>query len=168
MYLLRLESELRGVVGSGVVTRGSHEGVHWNDDRRADGDTAIYVGVEWRDLVDAHAQPHEVLSLETIRASIDPFPAGFYASGVRVPDESSQTLGELWASRRQFRLLLVAGDSHPRNRSDGYWASNGPGVVIGRPATIDMYIFAIVAQPASTCLRSASVMRSNSSPSGAP
>ncbi len=102
LFLIRQGQEPRGIVGSGWAASGVFDDWHWDEVKRAIGQRAWYVEVDFDVLLDADHEPilrrtqldHGVLA----RMHWDS-----QSSGVLIPEEVAQRLEVVWA--QTLRLL---------------------------------------------------------------
>lgn len=94
-YLMRLGIEPKGIIGSGYVTHSPYEQEHWDEERAAAGDAALFVDVRFDHLSE---EPLIVLAEleEPPFAGVIWTPQG---SGIRIPAPVSDALEQMWAQR---------------------------------------------------------------------
>jgi MoxR-like ATPase len=95
-FLVRLGSEPRGLIGSGVVTAGPRETPHWDRGKAAAGDTMLRVDVRFDTLA-------RVPLIRMVELTVPPFDRLRWdpqASGVRIPDEVAGALEAFWKERK--------------------------------------------------------------------
>jgi 5-methylcytosine-specific restriction protein A len=94
VFMLRQGREPRGVYGTGVVTRGSYRGAHWDGKR---GHKAIYVRFKLDKLVDP--EKYGCVSLgELQRRCPSSVKWTTQSSGIHVPDDSAPVIDRLLAA----------------------------------------------------------------------
>ena len=132
-FLIRLGSEPRGIVGSGVTIDAPRQAPHWQEERAAEGKTTHFVDVRF-----------DVLSRTPIvrRSALDepPFDEVTWdtqMSGMRIPDEVAPALERLWQERLAARARGEAPDVLPaaiverwrkhleEARADAAWVARG-------------------------------------------
>jgi 5-methylcytosine-specific restriction protein A len=93
LFLLKLGTDPRGIMGSGVAESRPTEEPHWDEAKRASGATALRVRVRFDRLV----APDSVLEVEFLRANgLGAFHWSPQASGISMQDDLALRLGELW------------------------------------------------------------------------
>lgn len=96
-FLIRLGVQPKGVVGSGIVMRGSYDGPHWEDERAEQGETCRFVDIKFDRLLDPLQDT--ILSRDLLR--LPPFNKVHWdtqASGIRISDDVVAELELLWSS----------------------------------------------------------------------
>jgi MoxR-like ATPase len=96
-FLIRVGSEPRGIVGSGVTLDEVREAPHWDADRRARGERARFVDLR----LDALSRTPIIRRDELADPPFDRFKWDTQMSGVRIPDEMAQALEREWTRRVQ-------------------------------------------------------------------
>jgi putative restriction endonuclease len=92
VFLVRTITD-RGIVRSGVVTGDIVHEEHWDPDLAADGKTVNYAPVRWTRQLPVGAQ----LPVHTLLAEMPEVRwNNLYASGIRVPDEATERLNDMW------------------------------------------------------------------------
>jgi 5-methylcytosine-specific restriction protein A len=92
VFLLRQKRD-RGILSSGLVTRGSYKDEHWEPERAAKGDKVLRVDYLSEALLPVASRlPIE----ELIEAKIDVPWHRILASGISVPEENEDRLASLW------------------------------------------------------------------------
>ncbi|MBK8246844.1 MAG: HNH endonuclease [Gemmatimonadetes bacterium] len=95
LFLMQLGVEERGVIGSARAVSAPYEDDHWDADRAAAGDTALFVDAEFGDL---RGEP--VIGLAEL--SQRPFTGMNWtpqASGIEIPELQAKALAALWHDR---------------------------------------------------------------------
>ena len=95
-FLVKLGDEPRGIVASGWVTSDVYEDGHWDKDKEAKGETALYVDVDWDTLLDPEVEIFPRVWLDSGAYSKMHWEP--QASGVRIPDDVAGQLEKDWAS----------------------------------------------------------------------
>ncbi|WP_284352198.1 HNH endonuclease [Roseisolibacter agri] len=111
IFLLRQGRVPRGVVASGWVTRGSHEDLHWQTERRARGESAWYVGVGFDALLlDPAVEP----PLDVASATEGPLTGVPWAtprSGIAIRPTTAAALEIAWTAHvEQLRPVSLMDD----------------------------------------------------------
>lgn len=108
LFLMRLGMEPRGVVASGWAISAPQPGPHWDDERAAKGDTALYVDAEFERVLDPDvAAPLAIKELEKL---LPDFPWSPQASGIEIPADVAVALEAAWGSRAGEAALGVTDD----------------------------------------------------------
>lgn len=97
VFLIRLGREPRGIIGSGTITDGSFEDVHWHPERAHQGRTTRYIRFQFDALLDPEKEP--ILWRERLRSEA-PFSQMHWdtrCSGVRIPDDVAVALEHAWS-----------------------------------------------------------------------
>lgn len=130
LFLLRQGKVAPGIVGSGYATRRVFAGPHFDRERRAHGDVALFTSVRFDTLLPAD----DVLPLRTLKddGALSAFHWTPAASGFQLPDVVAQRLESIWAqhlrkTRRgpppqheSFRAAIeVALDARPLGTPEG-------------------------------------------------
>ncbi len=95
VFLIRLGEQPKGIFASGIVTIGSHEGLHWDDKKAAFGETCMFVKVCLDTLLDPESEtilPRELLD----EARFSGMHWDTQMSGVRVPEPVATELEKVW------------------------------------------------------------------------
>jgi hypothetical protein len=97
LFLMRLGMEPRGIVASGWAISVPQPGPHWDDERAAKGDTALYVDAEFERVLDPDvAAP---LAIKDLERNFPDFPWSPQASGFEIPGDVAVGLESAWGSR---------------------------------------------------------------------
>ncbi|WP_018994996.1 MULTISPECIES: HNH endonuclease [unclassified Thioalkalivibrio] len=96
-FLIRLGEPPKGLIGSGIVLSSPRERHHWDAERRAKGDTANVVEIEFDVLSEQPVVDEAELRSKPLDAQ-DWFPQ---ASGVTIASDVAEVLEARWAERAQ-------------------------------------------------------------------
>ena len=94
-FLIRLGVEPKGIIGSGVTLSAPDFGLHWDEEKAASGDEALYCDIRFDYLSDDVLITWEELQ----QPPFSSFHWGVQASGISIPTAVSGALEELWRSR---------------------------------------------------------------------
>lgn len=93
-FLIRLGTEPKGIMGSGLTLSAPYRGPHW-DRNKAAGATALYADIRFDFLSMDVLVPWEELQHPPFSA----FHWGVQSSGVRIPDSLAEALEAIWEKR---------------------------------------------------------------------
>lgn len=97
VFIIRLGVEPKGIFASGTIIEGSYENIHWEDEKAALGEKALFIQIRLDVLLDPESDP--ILPREAL--SFPPFSDMHWdtqMSGVRIPDEIAEELDKAWNS----------------------------------------------------------------------
>jgi 5-methylcytosine-specific restriction protein A len=95
IYMIRQGEEPRGIMASGWVNRGSFLLPHWDEQRKAQGETALYV--EFAPDVFLNPEVDELLDVRQFtEAPLSHVNWRTQSSGIRLTDEQAAALGSAW------------------------------------------------------------------------
>lgn len=97
VFWIRLGQKPRGIFASGVITKGAYEDTHWDEERAAIGETALFVQVQ----IDTLLNPDIDTLLPRAILKAPPFAEMHWdtqMSGVQIPDSVATELERVWAS----------------------------------------------------------------------
>jgi 5-methylcytosine-specific restriction protein A len=97
VFLIRLGREPKGIIGSGTVTAGSFEDVHWDPAKAQQGRTTRYIRFQFDALLDPE---HGLILWRERLKSEAPLSRMHWdtrSSGVRIPDDIAVELEETWS-----------------------------------------------------------------------
>jgi 5-methylcytosine-specific restriction enzyme A len=94
IFLMRLGADPRGIVASGVACGEPEADVHWEDERAAQGDTALFVETAFDWLLDPATTPP--LDYAQIQERLPNFRWAPQASGLQIPADLAQELEVMW------------------------------------------------------------------------
>jgi len=105
LFLLRQGLEPRGIVGAGRAVTIVFDDWHWDDAKRASGQRALYIDVEFEVLLDADRE--SILLREQLNQGVL---AQMYwdsqSSGIQIPDRVAERLEMEWAKLLSERSQL--------------------------------------------------------------
>lgn len=108
VFLIRLGQEPRGVMGSGFVTNGSYEDLHWDNELAQAGQTTWYIDGVFDVLLNPDTDA--ILPRELLRS--DPHLAGMHwdtqSSGIRIPELIAHHLEAIWKDWTQKHTITYA------------------------------------------------------------
>lgn len=106
VFIVRLGSDPRGIVGSGLARSAVSETEHWNDERAAAGERSLTFDVE----LDALLNPETdvVLGQKILESRLPEVRWAPQASGMGLPDDIVPTLEALW---KEHRAALARGET---------------------------------------------------------
>ncbi|MCK6537389.1 MAG: HNH endonuclease [Polyangiaceae bacterium] len=107
-FLVRLGREPRGVVASGWSHSEPSLGPHWDPERAARGDQALFIASEFECVIDPSV--HALLSVEKLRGLSTNFNWSPQASGIEVPADLAAKLEEAWAKHLAASVLTGSAD----------------------------------------------------------
>lgn len=96
VFLTKQGKGARGIFGSGYVQLGPFEEPHFNEEKRRDGKTSLYVVVDFDQLYDPTSQ------IKIDRSELEQIDSRVWdsqGSGKRIPDEAASKLETLWRER---------------------------------------------------------------------
>lgn len=93
VFLLRQGSESPGLVGRGIVSRGSFPDEHWDQEKREHGTEAWYVMVDWREMTPARGG---LVRSELLHRGVSESLVNARSSGVAILGEDLKIVRELW------------------------------------------------------------------------
>lgn len=95
LYFVRLGKPPKGIFGRATAMSSSYRDLHWDETKRADGKTTLFVQVQFVELLDTEIHP--LLSLDEL--ALPPFDqVNWYAqgSGHFVPEDVALALSARW------------------------------------------------------------------------
>lgn len=100
IFLIRLGLERRGIMGAGRVIQEPYSALHWDRNRAAQEQMALYVEVEFDNLIDPDQTPELMISYDVLQQPpFHEFHWSIQKSGVRIPDAVAQSLEQSWRSQ---------------------------------------------------------------------
>ncbi len=93
-FLMKLGEEPRGLIASGRVTSHAYYDLHWEATKKARGELAPYVDIEWDTILDPDIDVFPQAWLSSGKYPIMHWEPR--ASGVRIPDKVAEQLEEDW------------------------------------------------------------------------
>lgn len=97
LFLMRLGQEPRGIVASGWAISEPKPGPHWDVERAAMGDTALYVDAEFERVLDPDVDTP--LAHRELEERFPNFHWSPQASGIEIPSDVAALLEEAWGDR---------------------------------------------------------------------
>lgn len=97
VFFIRLGEKPKGIFASGIVIEGSFEDLHWNEEKVASGETAMFITVQ----VDALLNPDEDPILPRALLNTPPFSKMHWdtqMSGIQIPSEIALELERSWTN----------------------------------------------------------------------
>jgi 5-methylcytosine-specific restriction protein A len=95
LFLIRLGSEPRGIIGSGWATTAPYRALHWDPARAAHGDMTNTINLDLECLEKEPLVPLDVLNSADVLSG---YHWSTQMSGVLIPDEVAAVLEDVWAS----------------------------------------------------------------------
>lgn len=118
-FLIRLASEPKGIVGSGVTVGEVEQAPHWESEQAAKGETANYVDLRF----DALSRTPLIQRSELNEPPFAGFKWDTQMSGIRIPEDAAGALSNEWQTRVDARRRgeRLATPVHVINRWKDFW-----------------------------------------------
>jgi len=94
VFLLRQRRRQPGLIGSGIILKGSYLGPHWDAKKRRAGKRALFVEVNWHDMV----PNHELSRAELLKGILPATLLKVASSGVQIPPALCDRLQAHWTA----------------------------------------------------------------------
>ena len=96
IFLIRLGTEPRGIVASGIAATDVFQGPHWDRGRMAKGETCRRIYIEFDKILDAKAE--DILPIDLLKTRFPDVCWSSQSSGIEIPEAVATEVETIWES----------------------------------------------------------------------